>query len=431
MPKSAREGALLTLNDIEKNKAYSNLAGQSYYKELSKQDKALMTELVMGVVRHKLYLDYCIKKLSSIKINKISQSVINILRLGIYQIEFLDKIPPSAAVNECVKLAKKYEYEASGFVNAVLRNYLRKRDGILDKNLPFEEFLSIKYSYPLWMVKRFVKIFGEGAREFLSASNQVAPIFVRKNTLVCDDLPQDKFSKTDLLPETYVLNKGISVHEDEDFAEGKYIVQDAASQMVAAALCPKKGQRVLDMCAAPGGKTTHIAALMENAGEVIAWDIHQSRIKLIGDNAKRLKIDIIKTYEKDASVYDENLKDSFDAVLVDAPCSGLGIIRRKPDIKWNRKEEDISGLVSLQKSLLDNAAKYVKPGGVLVYSTCTLLEEENLGQVEDFLKGHPDFYLCEINLPIEKPTLKEGYVNLYPHIDNTDGFFICKMIKRC
>lgn len=409
---NARETALLLLDEIEAGGAYANIALSKGLREsgLAVRDKALVKELVYGVIKNKEYLDFTITKLSSLKFNKLSKWVVNILRLGIYQIAFLDKVPQSAAVNESVKLAKKYSHNASaGFVNAVLRNVCRN-------GLPKTDDLAVIYSYPSWIVDLFIKEYGRAmAVELLKAGNETPPVTVRINTLN-EKVLGENFKH--LFENMYELNLFGSIEEMDEFKDGLITVQDTAFYHVSKALEPKPGQRVLDACAAPGGKTTHIAELMENKGEIFAFDIHEHKLGLINDTAKRLGIDIIKPVLQDATIERTELLNSCDRVLVDAPCSGLGIIRRKPDIKWKRKKSDIEDLSKLQLEMLNNCSKYLKKDGIMVYSTCTYGKEENDLVVQAFLEQNTNFKLLE---PCKQ---------LFPHIDNTDGAFFSRL-TRC
>ena len=422
---SARETALSVLHEIETEGAYSNIALKKALNksELNAKDKALVTELVQGVVKYKKRLDYQIQKTSTVRMKKISPWILCILRMGLYQLQFLDRIPDSAAVNESVKLAAKYGHAGSkGFVNALLRK--GKEPVPVNESDRITE-LAIRYSYPEWMVERFSKIIEDDRLErFLDAGNLAPPLFARMNTRK-EERELLSLTVSQTAPWAWELSGGI----DPAFADGCYTVQDAASQLVAFALDPKPGMRVLDVCAAPGGKATHIAEMMKDDGEVVACDIHAHKIELIRAAADRLGISVIRPTENDATVHNDEL-GLFDRVLADVPCSGLGIIRRKPDIKWNRKEEDILELAQIGQKILSASADYLKPGGVLVYSTCTLTYEENSENKERFLSNHPEFRLDAFG---ETFPLKEyrdkAEITLYPDMYGTDGFYICRMIK--
>lgn len=432
----ARETAMLILYAVNFEFAYTNMAlKEGLYKnrELSKKDKAFITNLVYGTVKMQFTIDYIIGCYSKIKPKKISPYILTILRMGIYQIEFMDKVPASAAVNESVNLAKRYGHKASsGFVNGILRNVLRNGFSYpKDK----KEYISVKYSFPQWLVSRWIEDFGEDfAKELMSSMNNEPKMTVRVNTLkiTADELIK-KFpcAKKSELYENSVICEGFDVSESEFYKNGYFIPQDVSASYASIVLNPAEGENVLDICAAPGGKTTHIAQLMNNKGKITACDVHEHKIKLIKENAKRMGIDIIYASLSDASVEKEEFKGNFDKVLADVPCSGLGIIRRKPDIKLKPGQPEIT---ELQYKILENAAKYLKYGGELVYSTCTVNRKENEEIIKKFLENNREYEAVDISglLPekLRKPETKRGYVTFYPNTDGIDGFFIAK-IKRC
>lgn len=423
---TSRQIALKILYEVDFEGAYSNLALKEglKYSELSTLDKGFVTQLVYGVISRRRTLDCIITKFSSVKLSKISDYVLEILRIGIYQMIFMDKIPDSAAVNESVKLAQKYAYRSKGFVNGILRNVSREKE-----NISFCT-LADKYSYPDFLIKMWCKDFGEERTEQILKSLNASPeMNIRVNTLKTTREQLIKLlekegtkAKADDLYENSVVVRRIDITSSDLFKKGFFTVQDAAAQLSSAVLAPKGGARVLDMCAAPGGKTTHMAEIMNNEGEIVALDIYDHKIKLIEENAKRLGIDIIKAKVWDSEMFCDEYIEKFDFVLVDVPCSGLGIIRRKPDIKWtaNPGEE----LYNIQKKILNNASMYLKPGGFMVYSTCTLNKNENENRIEEFLKEHKNFEL------VSEKICPEGYRTFYPNTDSTDGFFICKLRKK-
>lgn len=448
MVDKARETALKILYDINDKGAYSNISLNKYLnaQELRDIDRSFITDIVYGTMNRRLTVDYFIEKYSSIKIKKLSPWILNILRMGIYQLLFTDRIPVSAACNESVRLAKKYGHMASSkYVNAVLRNIARNKDNLPypDKDSDLLTYLSVKYSHPQWMVEEWLKRFGEEFTEELLKANNSIPLFtVRVNTLkiskdsLAEILEKDGFEIENgkYLEEALIIKNPVSVQKMEAFKKGYFQVQDESSMLVAKVLDPKPGETVLDVCSAPGGKSTHIAQLMNNKGTVISRDIHEHKIKLIDEAKKRLGLDIIKTEVFDAVTLDDGLIEKADRVLVDAPCTGLGIIRRKPDIKWSRNSGDKKEITELQERILSTASKYVKKGGVLVYSTCTVEPEENEETVERFIKNNGDFYLEDITPLVPKTLKKEslikGYLQLYPNIDGVDGFFISRMVRR-
>lgn len=430
---NTRKIALQVLNDIEREKSYSNIKINMAISDnkLIGQDKNFVLKLVYGVLENKILLDYYIRKMSKTRLKKIDHRILNVLRLSIFQIVFLDKVPDSAAVNEGVKLTKKINYKSTGFVNGILRNFIRERSAIQlpDKKKEKVQYYSVKYSYPEWLITRWLKAYDESFLEgLLEANNQAPALTLRVNTLRIDrdgllevlEGEGLKVSKSLVVDDGIVVEDISSQRIDtlESFDKGLFFVQDEGSMLVAKRLGVRPGMTVIDTCSAPGGKTTHIAQLMDNEGRVIAFDIHAHKLSKINDNAKRLGIDIIEARQQDARIKDDGLVNSADCVLVDAPCTGFGIIRRKPEIKYNRLEEDIDTLTTLQYSILEASSAYVKKDGTLIYSTCSIDEAEDEDIVRRFLEAHPEFLLEE-----------EGMEKLFPHVDGTDGFFIAKMRK--
>jgi len=402
----SREAALKILVSVEKDGAYANLSLRDVLREmkLEKKDSALATEISLGVLKNKLYLDNIISHISSVKLKKLSVWIHNILRIGIYSIRFLDKIPNRATVDECVRLSHRYGHRASaGFVNAVLRKSIESGD-FLPENKGSDEYISIKYSFPLWLVKKWHD-YGE---EFFASMNENPPVTVRLNTLKRESLGEG-FIKANS-PDAYYFVRGGSVESSEEFLNGEITVQDEASQLAVSTIGIKKGMKVLDLCAAPGGKSTYAAALCKNEGKVVSCDIHEHKLLLIEKNAQRLGLENVETLLNDASEFNESFKEAFDVVISDVPCSGLGIIRRRPDIKWTKTEEGINELVPLQRKIVLNASEYVKKGGRLMYSTCTVNSAENEENVKFFLENTEGFRLIE-----EK--------QLISSVDKTDGFF--------
>jgi len=443
-----RETALKILYDINEKGAYTNISVNKYLSdaELRNVDRNFVTELVYGTVRWKLTIDWIIGQFSNIKLEKLSPWILNIMRLGVYQLLFTDKVPQSAACNESVKLSKKYGHSASsGYVNAVLRNIARNRDKISypERAENILKYLSVKYSHPEWMINEWIKLFGEEFTESLLQKNNETPLMtVRANTLktsreeLSSILREAGYEVDDgrYAHEALVIRNPASVTRIEAFQKGYFQVQDESSMLVGNILDPKPGELVMDVCSAPGGKATHIAQLMGNTGTVIARDIHPHKIKLIEDAAKRLSINCIKAEVFDAAKLDERYIKKADRVLVDAPCTGLGIIRRKPDIKWERHESDSDEITKLQRTILDISSEYVKPGGVLVYSTCTIMPEENQDIVYEFINRKKDFELQDITelLPsgLSKTDSSKGFIQLYPNVDGVDGFFIARIVRR-
>lgn len=445
-----REIALKTLVSIEQEKSYSNIILNKMIKEnskiLSEKDKAFISELVYGIISMKLTLDEIIKKYSNIKIKKISIWILNVLRMGIYQIIFLDKVPKSAAVNESVNLAKRYGHKASSnFVNAILRK-INKSDYdelFLIKN--DIERISKTRSMPEWIIEELLKDRKiEEVDEICKNLNNRPKVQIRVNTLKTTKqeletiLQKEDINYSEIEEMPNFLDTNIkNIENFEYFKKGYFTVQDISAGLTAEILSPEENEIILDACAAPGGKTTYMAELMKNKGEVIAWDIHKHRVDLIKENANRLGIDIIKAETQDSTKFNPKYENYFDKILLDVPCLGIGVIKRKPDIKWQKSEKDIQEIVDLQFKILENISRYLKPGGFLVYSTCSILKEENEEQIEKFLEKHSEYErvsIDEINTlgnieDIKKKFTKNGYFKIEPD-ESKDGFFIEKLRKK-
>jgi len=415
-----RELALRILREITENNAYADLAVKNALSasKLERRDKALATNLVYGTVQHLRFIDYQIESVSARPLASLTPAIRDILRMAVYQIRFMDRIPNRAAVNEAVNMAKRHAYSASAYVNGVLRNILRN-GFVYPKKL--RERLGVEYSYPDFLVDLWMQQFGaEECEKLLAAGNAVPPVSVRVNPLKCTVAEIECLCKA----QRTKLEMGLHIEEPTNiaetvmFREGLISVQDIGAQMASLVLDPRPGDRVLDMCAAPGGKTTHMAELMENQGEITAWDIHAHKVDLIQRNAKRLGISIINAERHDARMIDTAHMWYYDKIMVDVPCSGLGILRKKPDIKWQRSAEDLKALTTIQKTILEVASYHLRRGGELVYCTCTINRAENEEIVEEFLRMHSEYCLADT------------YQTLLPHKDKTDGFFIAKLRKR-
>ncbi|MBI4619249.1 MAG: 16S rRNA (cytosine(967)-C(5))-methyltransferase RsmB [Desulfobacterales bacterium] len=436
------------LEKVDTQGAYADISLNSALRKsdsLTPLDRAFITELVYGTLRWRGRIDWIISQFSNIPTNKLDPLILNIMRLGVYQLLFLTKVPPFAAVNESAKLADIYGGKGKvGFINANLRAVDRGRDKIeypdIERDPDFH--ISVAYSHPLWMVKRWVKTFGlEATINFCQSNNETPPLTIRTNTLKTSR--QELFHELEMNVKEVSLtpcsSEGLQIRGASDitaissFEKGLFQVQDEASQLVAYIIAPKPEERVLDACSAPGGKTTHIAQLMENRGEIFALDINSSRLALLGENCKRLGITNVKAFKKDASL-PLGFRGKFHRILVDAPCSGMGALRRNPDSKWKKSEEDIVPLKRLQLSILNNLADYLKEDGLIVYSTCTVTPEENEEVIDDFLSNHSEFALDSISdiLPASCCHLVDnrGFFKSYPHLHNMDGFFAARLIKR-
>ncbi len=416
------------------------------YRYLTSLDRSFLTELTYGVIRWREKLDWVIRHFSKIPFEKIELDILNILRLGLYQIFFLSRTPSSAAVNESVELAKRIRGKGgAGFVNAVLRSAIRQKDKIPYPEVTVNQarHISVVQSHPLWLVERWVREVGaEETLKVCTFNNQISPLTLRTNTLKIDreDLIERLREKglnpvrTAFSAEGIVLQESPPTSELPFLKEGFYIIQDEASQLVSFILDAKPGERILDACAAPGGKTTHMAQKMENLGEIFALDVSQVKLDLIETMSQRLGIKIVRIIKGDAGrslpTIPQGMK--FDRILADVPCSGFGTLRKNPDLKWRRSEGDIQRLSELQFSILKNIGVYLREGGVLVYSTCTVFREENEGVIERFLDENPQFQLDSIDetLPTQFGSLVHNrYFKTFPPVDKMDGFFVARLIK--
>ena len=456
--KKARPVAFEILMRVESNGAYPDILLHEELKRVSAVDRALLTELVYGVLRWRIKIDWIIDAFSNIKVKKLEHSVLNALRLGVYQIFFLTRIPPEAAIFETVELIKPYGEKKAGFVNAVLRNANALKGGVSFPLLSREpvKYISIVFSHPEWLVERWIKRHGaKDAMLMCQANLALPPVVLRTNTLKItrDRLAEELASSGIVTKNTVYSPDGLEVVEKgEAFlnpSDKRYYIQDEASQIVAYLVSPVPGEVILDACAAPGGKTTHLAQLMRNEGTIMALDKQSSRLRTVEDISRRLGVKNIIANAADAStvVFEPLLvgvKDlsrgsimpsgGFDAILVDAPCSGLGVLRRTPDIKYKRTKEDAERLAKIQGRLLDNLAKYVRRGGRLVYSVCTFEPEETIEVAELFLKTHQDFFAEDLSgvLPGGCAGLvgRDGYFTSYPHKHGMDGFFAARFGRK-
>lgn len=444
----AREAAMDVLTRVEQDRAYSNLLlNQALGKlKLERQDAALATELVYGTIQRLNTIDYFLGRFASKGLDRLQPWVRSLLRLSFYQIKYLDRIPPHAAVNEAVNLAKRRGHQGiAGLVNGILRSVLREQDRLtVPDALPEDERLALEESHPLWLVRRWTDRYGaDTARAMCQADNRPPKASIRANRLhgtreeLAARLADDGIRSVPsaLSPAGLILEGGGSLAGHGRFAAGDYSIQDESSMLVALAVAPEPGMKVLDCCAAPGGKTTHLAELMGNKGEIIASDVHEHKEKLIREQASRLKLSSIRTVVCDArELQNRYPAGSFDRILLDAPCTGLGVIRRKPDLKWTKSESEIAEIADVQRSILEAVHPLLKPGGLLVYSTCTTEPEENADQIRGFLERQTGFALepfPEGMLPEGKAKEEgeNGMVQLLPHQFDSDGFFIARLRK--
>lgn len=443
-PNTARGVAALLVRMVLEDGAYTNIALNQYLRgsKLSDLDRRLATELVYGTVKACGTLDWYLEQCVSRPLAKVTGDILSILRISAYQLLYMERIPASAACNEAVKLARSVSHEGSAkFVNGVLRGLLRKQaaGGFIfpDEEKDDAGYLALKYYHPRWLVKRWLGPWGrEGTERLLAFDNTAAPVCLRVNTLVTtrEQLLQD------------LTEAGCEVYASRWSADGIvaakltslnmllaalpkcFYIQDESSMLVAPILAPQPGMQVLDLCSAPGGKTTHLAQLMQDKGELIACDIHEHKLELIAENAKRLAISCIKPLLNDATVLRSDWLGKFDRVLVDAPCSGLGVLRRRAEARWRKQRKDLKAFPPLQLAILEQAAQYVKAGGSLVYSTCTIEQSENHYLIEEFLTKHPEWQRVSLTHPLTGASVDE--LQLLPQNDGVDGFYICKLERK-
>ena len=432
---------------VDTRKAYADILLDHRLKDtaFSDRDRALLTELAYGTLRWRGKIDARINLYIRRSLEGTDPFVRNLLRVAFYQLLFLDKIPDYAAVNEAVQLAKAHGGDkVAGFVNAVLRGFLREHDrtGLAQPVNDWQAALAVEHSHPRWLVEKWLDYFGrEETEALMRANNETAPLVLRVNScrsnrdallalLIKNDISA---VATQWSPAGIWVKSRSLVDQLPGFREGLFQVQGEASQLVSYLISPGKGERILDACAAPGGKTTHIAELMADTGQVIALDKSERGIEKIRENVARLGLASVLAAKSDVShELSAESRSPYDRVLVDAPCSGLGTLRSHPEIKWHRNQTDIKRLSHLQRRIVDRVVHYLKPCGVLVYSTCTLTRDENEKVVEDFLKHHKEFVLENAAgyLPGEASALVRGnYLIALPHRHNTDGFFAARMRK--
>ena len=421
----SRKTAFEILFEIEKEEAYSNLTINRFLEKNRPDNTAFIRELVYGVLENKILLDYYLDKLIPSGIKKVKKKEATLLRLGLYQLIFMDSVPDYAAVNETVTLAKKLVRGREGFINGVLRGYMKKGSEIKlpDETKDLKHYLSIKYSFPLWLIEKWDKQYGmEECKKLLEASNARPKLSIRVNVNktsreeLKNYLEEKRYEVTEGTFSKRTLHvKGSGLLEDERYTEGYFSIQDEASTVAADELGAKPGETVIDVCAAPGGKTSAIAELMGNNGKIYSCDIYEHKLELIDKLADRLGLSIIEPTLLDGTSGKAEWNETADRVLADVPCSGLGVIRRKPEIKY-KDITDFRELVQIQKKILENASKYVKSGGTLVYSTCTINKDENELQVKEFLDNNKEFEFVS-----EKQFLPT---------EDIDGFYVCKMIKK-
>lgn len=437
---SAREAAMLTLTACDRQGAWSEGHLKRILKEraLDRRDAALATRLCFGVLQTRMTLDWYLERRCTGGLKKLEPKVLSILRISLYQILYMDKIPPSAAVNEAVQLTKQHcrNPRAAGMVNGVLRGILRDMPLAPSQGRDAIETLSLQTSHPRWLVEEFAQELGmEGVQAWLHADNDQPPTTAQVNTCLCSveqavaELEQDGVEVTPhpWLPGCLLLAGTGDLERLSGYQKGYFYIQDAAARLAVTAAQIQPGQRVLDCCAAPGGKSFAAGVDMNNQGEIISCDIHAHKIKLLQAGASRLGLTILDAQLQSAAQRRQDWVEGFDTVLVDVPCSGLGIIRKKPDIRY-KDPNPLDGLPKVQREIVDNCAAYVRPGGVMIYATCTLRPRENQDVVRWFLQRHPEFTLEAFDLP--HWGRQEGMMTFWPHIHHTDGFFVARLRKK-
>lgn len=437
----ARRAALNVLTDVHRDGAYASLALDKHLRasRLQPADRRLATALVYGTLENELRIDYALDKLMDHPVREMVQR--DILRLSAYQILFLDRVPDSAAVNEAVKLVKLLGMEsASGFINAVLRNLSRGKESI---EWPRREdglcaYLSVMGSMPEWLVERLSADYGEGeAERVILYREKEHPIVIRPNLTRMDDAAFEQLlsskawrAERGLAPHAWLVYGAGELTLDNDYRKGLFSIQGQSSILAAEAVQVKPGMKVLDACAAPGGKSAYLCEKMQLTGRVYAWELHEKRAQLLEGVRRRLGLDNLRISVRDAADPRPDLDGALDAVLLDAPCAGLGVLSQKPDVKLRLKSEDIPAIVETQRKLLDTVCRYVRPGGTLVYSTCSLLPEENSLQIQAFLERHPGFALEPLPLSFPEELRRRQTPNglqLLGCRDGVEGFFIARM----
>lgn len=438
----ARRTALLVLNRVLIDEGFASLSLDEQFSQsnISFRDKRLATALVYTTLENLLKLDFAIDQFLKDR-SETDPRVINLLRMSACQLLLMDRVPDFAAVNEAVNLIRGLGLEAlTGLVNGVLRSLIREKENIPWPREGADNYLSFTYSAPDFLVSRLMAGYGEEeAARIIAFRKPRHAITIRRNSLRLsrkefEDMLAKKVWQVEpgMLPDVYYVSGASSIARDSDFLQGAFSIQGEGSMMAASALAPAVGARVLDTCAAPGGKTCFLAEQMQNTGRIHAWDVHEHRIRLLEAQLERLRIYNVRPAVRDASIHQERFDEEMDAVLIDAPCSGTGVMAEKPDAKYRLNAEGLEVLTDIQKRLLDTCSRYVKPGGSLVYATCSILPEENSRQIEGFLASHPEFAMDELpdSVPEKFRTLTGPHgLQLLPHRDGVEGFFIARMKK--
>ena len=429
---SVRELVLDILLEVNEKEQYSHLVIRDVlnkYQYLEKQERAFLTRLAEGTIEHMLEMDFIINSFSKVKVNKMKPLIRNLLRMSVYQIKYMDSIPDAAVCNEAVKLARKRGFgQLRGFVNGVLRNIARELSHLQypDEKLEPVRFLEVTYSVPAWMVEQWIKDFGyEQTKGICESFLKERPITIRTNLMKTtpDELKVKleaegvTVERIDKLSYAFEISGYDYLQALDSFVEGLFYVQDISSMMVAEIAAPEKENYIIDVCAAPGGKSSHLAEKMEGTGMVEARDLTEYKVSLIEENIERHGLANMKVVQMDATVYDEASKEKADILICDLPCSGLGVMGKKTDIRYKMTAEKQKDLVQLQRQILDTVHTYVKKGGTMIYSTCTIHKDENAGNVEWFVKKYPEFEVISNE-------------QMFPGGEYHDGFFIAKLVRK-
>ncbi|MBR4026252.1 MAG: 16S rRNA (cytosine(967)-C(5))-methyltransferase RsmB [Lachnospiraceae bacterium] len=427
-----RELVLDILMEVNEKDQYSHLVIRDVlnkYQYLEKQERAFLTRLAEGTIEHMLEMDFIINSFSKVKVKKMKPLIRNLLRMSVYQFRYMDSIPDAAVCNEAVKIAKKRGFgQLRGFVNGVLRNIARNLSNLNypDETLEPEVYLEVTYSIPKWIIKQWIDAYGyEKTKSICESFLSERPITIRTNQTKCTPKElkvrlEEEGVKVTLIKHlsyAFMIEDFDYLQSLESFQDGWFYVQDISSMMVAEIAEPKNGNYIIDVCAAPGGKSSHLAECMHGTGMVEARDLTEYKVSLIEENIERHGLLNMKAVQMDATIYDENSKEKADILICDLPCSGLGVMGKKTDIRYKMTQEKQTELVELQKNILNTVASYVKFGGTLIYSTCTIHKGENENQVEWFLKEHKEFGLVSMQ-------------QMFPSEEYHDGFFIAKLVRK-
>lgn len=439
----ARHTAIIVLKEVNQDGKYANISLKEHLdrNRFDDRDASFITQLVYGTLENQAFIDQVLRKFA--KMGKVNPWIENILRIGCYQILYLDRVPDSAACNESVKLCAKFGFKSlKGFVNGVLRNIARNKEELksLKTDATDAKSLANLYGFPSWLVEMWIQEYGlENVRGIVKASVREGWITIRinkrktyKEELVQKLEEQGVQVERGIYFDNALRVKGIGdIQSNPLYRQGLFTIQGESSMLVCQVLAPKPGEMILDACSAPGGKAIYLAELMDLEGKVYAFDIHEHRVELITKNRDRMDASIVCPKEQDATIFDPKMEQNMDRVLIDAPCSGWGVLHKKPDIKLRIKEENMDSLYRLQCNIIENCSRYLKVGGRMVYSTCTINPRENNDIVEGFLVQHPEFELEDFTeqLPdnLNGMVIKEGMVQLFPDSEGTDGFFIAKL----